>query len=276
MAAALLLVSSSTVSAEDGGPFDASNFSATLTFTTDYTFRGVTFSGTGDADGEPALQGSFDWGYGPWFAGAWASSQAPLDGALDPNFVAPGGDDVASGTLEIDYYFGWSDTVGGIDLTVFPLFYTYPGQDQLDDFTFELWTAVGYGFANAPGAPYLNFEFNWSPEFFDGGDDAFYYRLSAAFTLANDFGIDFGYGYQDVGGDGNGDVSVGGTGDGSRFFSDDYGHWDIGVTKSFLGFDFDLRYHDADDDADFTLADDGFDFKIAHDSEVVFSVSRSF
>lgn len=255
IAAALLLAASSVVSAEDGGAFDAGNFSATLTFTSDYTFRGTTFS-----DGDPAIQGSFDWGYGSWFAGAWATSTNP---------TASNG---VGGTMEIDYYFGWANSINGIDLMVMPLFYTFPGQDGArDDFTFELWTSAGHGFANVPGSPYVNFEFNWSPEYFDNGDDSLYYRLSTAFSLPNGFGVDFGYGYTDLG-DKN-----------DFFFADDpaddlagdgggnYGHWDVGVTKSVLGFDFDLRYHDTSS-SDETNLGVGF----ALDSDFVFTVSRSF
>ncbi len=238
---ALTLLSSSYGVSAEGNAFDVENFSATLTFTTDYTFRGTTFS-----DGDPAIQGSFDWGSGPWFAGAWATSLIPQ--------AANG----VGGTMEIDYYFGWADAFGGVDFMVMPLFYTFPGQNDAgrDDFTFELWTSAGYGFANAPGSPYVNFEFNWSPEYFENGDDSLYYRLSAAFTLPQGFGIDAGYGYTDIG-------------DKNDFFADDYGHWDLGVTKSVLGFDFDLRYHD---NADVDKIGKGF----AIDSDFVFSVSRSF
>lgn len=45
-------------------PFDPENFSSTFTITTDYIFRGVSFSGE-----EPAIQGSFDWSHNGWFAG---------------------------------------------------------------------------------------------------------------------------------------------------------------------------------------------------------------
>lgn len=44
---------------------DADNFAGTVTLTTDYMFRGISFSNS-----EPALQGSFDWSYGNFFAGA--------------------------------------------------------------------------------------------------------------------------------------------------------------------------------------------------------------
>ncbi len=239
---AALLAGSTVVVADD--MFAAENFSSTLTFTTDYTFRGTTFS-----DNDPAIQGSFDWGNGAWFAGAWASSTNATDG------------DGLSGTMEIDYYFGWADNVGGVDLMVMPLWYTFPGQEtsgSRDDTTFELWTSAGMGFDNLPGTPYVTFSANWSDAFFDNGDSSLYTSLAVAFALPGGWGFDVLYGHQDVGGTGEND-----------FFADDYSHWNAGLTKSAAGFDFDVRYHDNDD---VSTIGEGF----AKDGEVEFTVSRSF
>ncbi len=239
LTAVLSLTGIHSALAEDGGAFAAENFSATLTFTTDYAFRGTSFN-----DRDPAIQGSFDWGHGAFFAGVWGTSYYPAD--------------LANNGLEIDFYAGWADSVGGFDLMIMPLLYTYPAQSSRDDFTFELWTSIGRGLEGVPGSPYVNVEFNWSPEFFDNGDNAFYIRPSIGLTLPNDFGIDAGYGYQYVGGKNNND-----------FFLDDYSHIDVGITKSALGFDLDLRYHHNFDE---DVIGPGF----AYDHEVVFSISRSF
>ena len=273
--AILLSISSmGYVSAQGSDLLDAENFSATLTFTTDYAFRGTSFS-----EFDPAIQGSFDWSYGPWFAGAWGSSTKPEN---------------SGSTFEIDYYFGWSDTVAGLDVTISPLLYTFPGQGgTIDDTTFELWTSWGYGFADFPGAPYVQLDVNWSPRYFNDGDSALYWKPSIAFSLPNGFGLDIAYGYQDVGGlntfvpaipalpeippipgigfpgspampavPASGNVP-------NEIFFDDYSHWEIGITKSLLGFDLDLRYHD---NQDVEVLGNGF----ALDSEVVFSIARSF
>ncbi|MEZ5525187.1 MAG: TorF family putative porin [Pseudomonadales bacterium] len=260
MGAALLAGSGAAV-ADD--MFAAENFSATLTFTTDYVFRGTTFS-----NNDAAIQGSFDWGYGPWFAGAWASSQGELD--------TGGGS--AGATMELDLYFGWADTVGPFDLMVMPLWYTYPGQEGgsgggRDDQTFELWTSAGMGFDSLPGTPYVTLSVNYSDEFFDctactgDAEEALYYSLGVAFALPDGWGIDFLWGHQDVGGDStSGSVN-------NDFFGDDYDHWNVGLTKSAAGFDFDIRYHD-NEDADKLNSYLGADF--ASDGDLVLSVSRSF
>lgn len=247
----VLVANIGVAKAEESGFLAAENFSATLTFTTDYTFRGTTFS-----HNKPAIQGSFDWAYGSWFAGAWATSLDPQD------------DDALGGTMEIDYYFGWGDTVAGIDVVIFPLVYTFPGQygdGARNDTTFELWTSFGRGFENVNFSPYINLEFNWSPKYFGGGESSFYIRPSIALSLPRGFGLDFGYAYQDVGGAGGG---ASGNGSGNELFEDNYSHIDVGITNSFKGFDLDVRYHDNLDD----------DIIVVYgiDSQVEFSISRSF
>jgi len=258
------LLAGSTVAVAGDDMFAAENFSANLTFTTDYTFRGVTFS-----NDDMTMQGGFDWGYGSWFAGTWASSQIDLD--LNPDLSVDGG----GATVELDFYFGWADNVGGVDLMVMPLWYTYPGQEggangSRDDQTFELWTSAGMGFDNLPGTPYVTLVANYSPEFFDchfcndgsEADAALYTSINVAFALPNGWGLDFTYGHQDVGGAGEND-----------FFGDDYNHTEIGLTKSAAGFDFDVRYHD-NSEVDDLNAWAGADF--AKDGDLEFSVSRSF
>ena len=83
-----------------------------------------------------------------------------------------------------------------------------------------------------------------------------------AFSLPEGFGIDFLYGDQDVGGKG-----------GNGFFADDYTHWNVGVTKSAAGFDFDVRYHDNED---LRKINAGGAIDFASDGDLVLSVSRSF
>ena len=259
---AALLAGSSVAVAEN--LLATENFSGNVAITTDYTFRGTTFSNE-----ETALQGGFDWGNGPWFAGVWASSQIDLD--LDTNFAIDGG---GGATIELDYYFGWADNVAGLDLMVMPLWYTYPGQESggnnsRDDLTFELWTSVGMGFDNIPGSPYVTVGLDYSPGFFDrdvfdaGGQDShssLHSHIGVAFTLPAGFGLDFFYGKQDVGGKNVND-----------YFPDDWSYYTVGITKEAAGFGFDVRYHDmSSSDADSLWAG------TAKEGELELTVSRSF
>lgn len=229
---AALLASSGAALADS--PFAAENFSSTLTFTTDYVFRGASLS-----DGNPAIQGSFDWGQGPWFAGVWGTNWASEENA----------------NLEVDYYFGWADNVGGVDLMVMPIWYSYPGSAAEGDYeTLELWTSAGMGFDNVPGAPYVTLGLDLSDNYADSGSSV-HSTIAVAFTVG-DFGIDAKYGYMDVDGD-NGVAAY------------DYGYYNVGVSTSVSGFGIDLRYHDTSDED--VIGED-----LARQGDTVLSVSRSF
>ena len=90
--------------------------SGNVALTTDYRFRGISQS-----DEDFAVQGGFDAEFGPGFyLGIWGSS---VD--FDTN------GDGYDGSLELDYYGGWSSSIGdtnfGIDIGY--IYYDYPGDD---------------------------------------------------------------------------------------------------------------------------------------------------
>lgn len=118
-----------------GTTANAADFSATITGTTDYDFRGVTQSAQ-----DPAIQGSLDFAAdNGLYAGVWASN---IDwGSGDPN-------------VEIDYYGGWA---GGEDITwdLGVAYYTYLGASSSNYaeyyaglgwsyFETKVWYAPGY------------------------------------------------------------------------------------------------------------------------------------
>ena len=248
----LIFISSHSFSNEikSASLLDENNFSATLTFRTNYVFRGTSFSGN-----EGTIQGSFDWTYGNWFVGVFGSS---LDNQnQDRNFNKLG----IGGEFELDYILGYANSFNGFDWMIMPVIYTYPGQDAIgarNDTTLEVFTSISRQLENVVGSPVVKFEFSWSPEYFEHADRSLYYRGSIALTLANEFGLDFGYGYTDIG-------------ETNDFFVVSYSHWDIGLTQSALGFDFDLRYHDTSSNDEQAL---GVGFAL--DSEIVFSITRNF
>jgi len=208
MGAALLAGSGAALA---DNPLAAENFSSTLTYTSDYTFRGATASG-----GNAAMQGSFDWGQGAFFAGVWGSNTDTGEGA----------------NLEVDVYFGWADNVAGFDLMVMPIWYTYPDTSESfkGDFeTFEIWTSAGMGFDNVPGTPYVTLGLDFSNDYFSLGNSV-HATLNTAFTFG-DFGIDATYGNLEMDD------------------ADNYSYYNVGVSTSAAGFGFDLRYHDTSDEA---------------------------
>jgi uncharacterized protein (TIGR02001 family) len=82
-------------------------FSANVSFTTDYVFRGIS-----QTLNDPAIQGSIDATYKIFYIGMWGSN---VDfGAGDP------------ADLEIDYYAGITPSWQGFDFDFGVIFYTYP------------------------------------------------------------------------------------------------------------------------------------------------------
>jgi uncharacterized protein (TIGR02001 family) len=168
--AALALLSVASVAS-------AGEFSATITGTTDYDFRGVTQSAQ-----NPAIQGSVDFAADSGFyAGIWSSN---VDfGKGDPN-------------IEVDYYGGWS---GGE---------TYPW-----DVGITYYTYVNAGSANYPeahagiGWKYFDVKawYSWDFAGYNGKNEKYYegnfnYPLPANFGLtahagySNGNGINYAYG----------------------------------------------------------------------------------
>lgn len=232
-------------------PLDAENFSGTVTMTTDYVFRGISFSSQ-----NPAIQGSADWAYGNWFAGIWGTS---LDHAM------------VQLTSEYDFYFGFASSNAGFDWYVQPIYYHYPNADEElfggDPDMFEVWVNASRSIAEVPGAPTVDILYGYTPDYFFEAGSGHYIRGGVAFDLGGGIGVDFGWGYQTV--EGENDVLWPGVSD------PNYSHWDVGVTGAIVGFDLDLRYHD-------TNQEEGDDFvpnftaESNTESRVVFTISRSF
>ncbi len=144
-------------------------FSATVTGTTDYDFRGIT-----QTRQNPALQGSIDYASeSGFYLGAWGSN------------VDFGGDE----NLEVDLYGGFS---GG---ETFPwdvgiIWYTYPQSNDVYDYA-EIYASLGYKWFT--GKVWYSNDFGGGPL----GDDAFYYEGNASIPLPANFGIDLHAGYSD-------------------------------------------------------------------------------
>lgn len=232
---------------ETKGVLDPENFSATLTFTTDYVFRGVS-----QTDSKPAVQGSFDYAHPVGvYLGIWGSN------------VNSG---VSKGGVELDFYAGFArELFTNFNADVSLLYYYYPsgGSDPEPDYV-EAMLKLDYTFADLPLSPKLGATYAYSPDFFGEDGDANYIGGLLEISLPYEFTLSGELGYQDVEGDKT--TGDGGGEDGGDGFN--YYHWRVGLSRDLLGFTLDLSYHDTDE-AEF-LGDD-----IA-DERVVFTVSRSF
>ena len=217
-------------------------FSGNVALTSDYVFRGLS-----QTDGNPAIQGGFDYLNGSFYAGTWASNVAFSSGP------------------EIDVYAGFTPTVGPVVLNVGVIGYFYPGADD-DAANFDFYEGKLAATFTPVDPLSVTGSLYYSPDFFGETDAALYLEIAAAYVFSDSLSFSGAYGNQtidDVDGPGPGTV------DG------DYNTWNLGATYSALGFSFDLRYVDTDVDvgdsiATYTTADESL-----YDSAAVFTIKRA-
>lgn len=253
----LLVISSVALAeetvAEDTGLFADSNFSATLTMTSDYMFRGVSLTDNG-----PAIQGSFDYAHPVGFyAGVWASNWEDYGSG-------------ASSSIEIDQYIGYRGAIDAFSYDIHGVYYAYPeAKDSAAEFNYLEFFIVGsYTFTLAPLSPVFGLTYSYSPDYFGEDGNLHYFAANLGLTLIDNLTLSMVYGHQNVEGDktsGNG----GGMNGGSGF---DHSHWQIGLSTVIKDFALDLSYHDTDESSFFNSF---FGSQVA-DERVVFTVSRTF
>lgn len=182
--------------------------SGSVTLTSDYVFRGLS-----QTNGEAAIQGSFDYSEGIFYAGVWGSSvEFGIDAAM-----------------ELDAYVGVTPTTGPVSWDLALVGYFYPDGDdaaaggELDYFE----GIVGASIEPAPGFT-LGGQLAYSPEFFGETGEGFYYEVNGGYSFSDAFSVSAAWGKQDVD------------------LTGDYDTWNIGGTFAAHGFEFDLRYHDTD------------------------------
>lgn len=223
------------------------NFSATVTFATDYVFRGVS-----QTDNKPAVQGSFDYKHPSGaYAGLWGSN-------VD--------DSISKGNIELDFYGGYGfELFSNFNLDASIIYYYYPGDGHDPKKSYlEGHLGADYTFKDLPLEPKLGVGYNYSPDFFGEDGDAHWVSGRVDLALPWEFTLYGLLGYQWVEGDkttGDHQGDHGGNGY-------DYMTWRIGVTRPLLGFTLELFYSDTDNAA--------FLGKDIADERLVFQVSRTF
>lgn len=271
---AILLSSTASYSNEEANienPKSDKNgeFSGTVTYITDYTFRGVTQTGE-----EPAIQGSIDYTHNSGFyAGVWAST------------VDFGANDDAS--TEADIYAGYNHEVDRFNFNLGGIYYAYPGVDSNLDYDFiEVQGATTYNFDNFSVTGSLNY----SPEYFGDTGDAYYLMGKINFNLLKNFEIfdksfakaldiietpvkNYGlltkaYGFISDNVGLSAHIGRQYVDDNTNFGLPDYNDWSLALQMNIEGFDLALQY--VDTNINDTYCPDGCD------SKVLFSVSRSF
>ncbi|MCU0560091.1 MAG: TorF family putative porin [Desulfobacterales bacterium] len=244
-----LALAATPVGAEDGWrqTTNPENFSATLTFATDYVFRGVS-----QTDNKPAVQGSFDYKHPIGvFAGLWGSN-------VD--------DYVSKGNVELDLYGGYGlEPLPGLNLQAALIYYYYPGSgsDPRKSYV-EGRLGADYTFKALSLSPKISAGCNYSPDFFGEDGDGHYTSGRVDLSLPFEFTLYGLIGYQWVEGDQSSGKGAGENGNDGF----DYTHWQVGLSRALLGFTLDLSYQDTDEAA--------FLGKDIADERLVFSVSRTF
>ena len=192
-----------------GGNAAAAEINGYLVLTSDYVFRGVTYS-----DGYFAAQigGDVTFDNGVYF-GAWASS-------ID--IETPSG---AERDLEVDYYLGYGlDLTDALTVGANVVAYTFPGAEGLLDYDYEEYSlSINY-------MDRVWFEYSYAPDIFSTGTETHNYGLFSELPLGHQIVASAGIGYYDT----------------SALSDDSYAYWELGVTREFERIAIDLRYHDAD------------------------------
>jgi len=214
--------------------------SANAALTTDYRFRGI--SQTGE---DAAVQGGFDAAFGPGFyVGTWASS---VDFGSDT-------DTGSFGTMEIDYYAGWSHSIGDTDfgVDVGYMYYDYPG-DTVDPEGDYQEFYIGGSWKD------LSLQVNYSDDYYAETDEFWYVYADYSFALPNDFALDLHVGYNMLEEDGG-------------FLATDedaYTDYSISISRDFGGLNWAVAYVGTDLDEE-----DVFDTDWG-DGAAIFTLSKS-
>jgi len=217
---------------------DGFTISGNVALTSDYRFRGISQS-----DESAAIQGGFDAEFSQGFyLGVWGSS---VD--FDSN-------EVADGSLELDYYGGWSSAIGDTDfgIDVGYIYYDYPGDNGNPKGDYQEFYVSG-------SWKDLSVSVNYSDDYYLESDE--YWRFSAeySFSLAENLSLGLQAAYNEVE-------------EGGGFFSSDedtYTDYSVTLTYSVAGVDLSVAYVGTDLDDDDVFGTDWAD------DTAVFTISKS-
>jgi uncharacterized protein (TIGR02001 family) len=227
MGAAML--AGATIAGAGAASADEPTLSGSVTLATDYVYRGVSQTENG-----PAIQGSFDYTNGNFYAGVWGSN-VDFGSYYGISVDVP---------MELDVYAGITPTIGPVSADFGIIGYFYPGAAENTIFAptgeWNYWELKAAGTVNPSEALTLGAAIYWSPELALDGGDGLYYEINAAFAASDSLSFSGAVGQQ----------SADATG---YFFTtgapvDEYTTWNIGGTLAMHGFELDLRYSGTDED----------------------------
>lgn len=197
---------------------------ANVALASEYRYRGIA-----QTDGDPALQGGFDYAHASGvYLGTWASNVS---------WLADSHDDVSS-SLEVDVYGGYKGTLGAFGYDVGVLRYLYPGSYPggfVSPHTTELYVAGSWRMLTLKYSHALTNLFG-----FADSEGAGYVDLAGNFDVGAGFALVAHVGHQAIPSGSQGGVRIRSSSDCS------YTDWKLGVAKSWVGLDWGLSYVDTD------------------------------
>ena len=191
-------------------PAQAAEITGYAVLTTDYVFRGISYS-----DGHAAAQlgGEIEIDSGLYF-GAWASTVDLARGAAIRR------------DLEVDYYIGYGlDVAKRWRVGANVVSYNFPGTKGPFDYDY-----VEYSI-NCNYDDRVWFEYSYSPDLFHSGASTHNYEIYAEWQPGGNVTVGGGAGLYDV----------------SELAGADYSYWQLGITHPLGLADVDLRYFDTSD-----------------------------
>ncbi len=202
----------------------AHSLAANVSLASQYRYRGIA-----QTDGDPALQGGFDYAHSSGvYLGTWASNVS---------WLADSNDDV-SNSLELDVYGGWRGKRGDFGYDVGVLRYLYPGSYPtgfVSPHTTEVYVAGSWRMLTLKYSHALTDLFG-VPDSKGAG----YLDLAANVDVGSGFALVAHVGHQRI---------ASGSLHGIRIRSSDdcsYTDWKLGLAKAWAGLDWSLSYVDTD------------------------------
>ena len=201
------------------------SYSATLTGTSDYVFRGIS-----NRLERPALQGSIDASYNIFYVGAWASGNDFVPGSSNGPFSG-------DSSWELDLYAGITPKLGPVSFDLGVIWYLFPNADddnpadptlnEYDFVEFKLGASVSPVTNLTTGVTWY-----YSPDFFNESGDAHAIEISASYELPKIHIVT---------------PSISGAW-GTQLIDegDDYQYWNAGVGLAAGNVSLDFRYWDTD------------------------------
>ena len=249
---------------------DPSPVTGNMSIVSDYRFRGISQTYLG-----PAIQGGIDYAHSSGFyVGNWNSSVASQ--------VFLGG----SG-IEMDFYAGWKKSFGDFGIDLGTIYYYYPnaewnentgstvGSARFDNweiyigaswkwlsgkFYYAVTDYFGLGREQAEGGYWLNRDTGALLGSTQGSDGTWYLDLTATVPLTKELSLIAHYGMLEV----------------NKYSELDYKDWKLGVTYDLNGWILGAAYVDTDADKAWYYTGGSKGAKATGDSQLVFSVMKTF